>query len=391
MINLLPLMGIDNINPDDELFKNSENGSAVYLKDAVNVNIDGMGKLNLRQDSVLATDIRYQDIWQSSLHSDVFGRLEDKWVKINPQDWSHNVLATIGDNKASHIVLNNKVVVAGKTALWQYDGKQAMPLTIPTPPQPILGTIDGNMDKGTHLVAVAWLRKELQSGVSDIAKIKLDGKQNGQVILPFCEDITVTGVRVFVSKSDGANLYRLGDYPIDTIEVTLTNDTQGQAEFMTLSPMPTGQYIDYWRGRLVTAKSNVIRFSQPLAYHMHDERFDFVLLPQRISFLKVVENGIWVGQHDHVVFLSGNMPSELTVNKKGQCFPVPNSAIVLPSEVIGDMAQSMDSVLWLSNKGYMLGLASGELVEPQAKHLKDITASMGYPVRLGNRVITAVY
>lgn len=390
MIKIFPLMGIDNVNPDDELFSNGSNGTATYLTDAVNVDILPSGKLSLLKDSVLATTTPYQDMWQSSLHGDVFGRLDNQWVKINPSDWSHEILCMIGDKAIHHIVLNNSVVVAGEQGVWQYDGKQAMPLTIPTPPMPMMSAIDGNMDKGTYLVAIAWLQGEKQSGVSEIAKIKLEGDLSAVVNLPLCFDKIVTGVRVFVSHADGSNLYRLGDYPIDTAEVILTHDTHGQADFVNFSPMPTGDYLDYWKGRLISAKSNVIRFSQPLAYHVHDERFDFVLLPQRITFLKVVEGGIWVGQRDHILFLTGSNPKDMALIHKGQCYPVRNSAIMLPPETVGEMAQGTDSVAWLSNKGYMIGLASGEVVEPQSKRLKDITANSGYPVRLNNRVITIV-
>lgn len=392
-IKLLPIIGIDNVNADDDLFTQGQNGTVNYLKDAVNVDIHGSGKLSLVKDSILATDKPFKDLWQSPLHHETFGRLGGDWVKIAP-GWTHETLADIGDKTINHIVLNNRVIVAGKNGLFSYDGNKALPLTIDTPPSPQASVIDGNMDKGVYLFAIAWLRgfdeKAEQSAVSAIASIKLDGKQNLNIMLPLCFDSSITGVRVFVSHADGANLYRLGDYPINTAEVIATNAVLGQAEFVSLSPMPTGDYMDYWRGRLITAKSNIIRFSQPLAYHVHDERFDFVLLPQRISFLAIVDGGIWVGQHDHVLFLSGTNPNELVVQNKGRCYPIKNSHIMLPPEVVGDMASGIDSVLWLSNKGYMLGFSTGQAVELQSKHLVNITANNGKSVRFKDRVVTAV-
>jgi hypothetical protein len=58
-----------------------------------------------------------------------------------------------------------------------------------------------------------------------------------------------------------------------------------EAQFENYSPMPVGKYFDYWNGRLLTADKNIIYFSEPLAYHLNDEKYGFVMLPQRITFI----------------------------------------------------------------------------------------------------------
>lgn len=165
-----------------------------------------------------------------------------------------------------------------------------------------------------------------------------------------------------------------------------------EAQFENYSPMPIGKYFDYWNGRLVTADKNIIYFSEPMAYHLHDEKYGFVMLPQRITFLMPVDNGIWVGQVDHVVFLSGGQPDEMTFIRKTAHAPVPSSAIMVDSETVGgDISQGgAKSALWLAENGYVIGTSTGQIIELHAGTLHGITAKSGRSVRLGRRIITAL-
>jgi hypothetical protein len=129
-----------------------------------------------------------------------------------------------------------------------------------------------------------------------------------------------------------------------------------------------------------------------MAYHLHDEKYGFVMLPQRITFIVPVEGGIWVGQVDHVVFLSGSQPNEMTFIRKTAHAPVPSSAIMVDSETVGgDISQGgAKSALWLAENGYVIGTSTGQIIELHAGTLHGITAKSGRSVRLGRRIITAL-
>ena len=89
-------------------------------------------------------------------------------------------------------------------------------------------------------------------------------------------------------------------------------------------------------------------FSEPMAYHLHDERHGFVQMPQRITFVEPVDGGIWIGQVDHVAFLEGATPDALVMQRKTACAPVAGSSIqVLADTVGGDLSQGGSAtVLW---------------------------------------------
>jgi len=403
-LKLFPIAGMNNVVADDGLQKGGD-APKTYVRDAVNIDITDTGRVKLRQGSKQASHLKFQNIWQSPLHRDVFATLGGQLVKLDPQTWQYEVLADLGSTQLNYEVINNLVYIATGVGLWTYNGNTLQPLTIETPSIPMITmqNYGGSLKSGTYSVAIAWLRGEQESSLSQIASDRIESISNSnlddqafasiQINLPYCFDSSITHVRIYVTDRNGGELLHHSDHPISTSSITLSSLDLGMAaRFKGLSPMPTGRYMKYWQGRLLTADKNVLRFSEPMAYHLHDERFGFIVMPQRITFVLPVDGGIWVGQVTHVVFLTGNNPSEMTFHPKTSHAPVPDSVIEIDNNDIGsDISQGGNTTaLWLAENGYILGTSSGQIIELQAGILKGITAKSGRSVRLGRRVTTIV-
>ena len=401
---LFPIAGMNNVVADDGLQQRGDSPK-LYLRDAVNIDITDTGRVKLRQGSKQVSPLRFQNIWQSPLHHDVFATLDTEFVQLDSQTWQHEVLAKIGHIQLCYEVINNLVYIASELGLWIYDGKNVRSLTIDTPATPMLNMLDsgGSLKSGTYSVAISWLRDQQESALSQIASDQISLTSNSnlddpsfssiQINLPYCFDQSITHVRIYMTDRNGGELLHHSDHPISKSNVTISSLDLGMtARFKGLSPMPTGRYMKYWQGRLLTADKNILRFSEPLAYHLHDEKFGFVVMPQRITFILPVDGGIWVGQVTHVVFLTGTNPAEMTFQSKTSHAPVPDSAIEIDNNDIGpDISQGGNTTaLWLAENGYLLGTSSGQIIELQAGILKGITAKSGRSVRLGRRVTTIV-
>ena len=155
--------------------------------------------------------------------------------------------------------------------------------------------------------------------------------------------------------------------------------------------MPTGQHLGQWRGRLVVAQGRTLRFSEAMAYHVHDPRHGFVQMPQRITFVAPVDGGLWVGQVDHVVFLRGTAPQELVFERKTSRAPVPGSTVALTSDEAGEASGgARAAVAWLSSIGFAMGTPDGGIIEPQAQRLRAISATAGSTVVQHHRLTTAL-
>ena len=392
-ISLLPMAGINNVAEDAALQRGGD-APKLYVRDAVNVDITESGLPQLRSGVRPVTTAAYRNLWQSPLHGDVFGTLGNQWVRVDPASWTHEALATIGEGDVSHEVLNNRVVVSGPAGLFVFDGGSAQRLTFDSAAPPMVAALGGgSLAAGTYGAAVAWLRGDLESQTSEATFVEVGEGGLLRVAFPLCMDPSVTGVRLYLTRQNGGELARAGDYPANgaPVDVPLLPELGRPAQFRHLSPMPAGAFLRYWRGRLLTARLNVLRWSEAMGYHLHDERHGFLQMPQRITFIEPVEGGIWIGQVDHVAFLEGATPEGFSVRRLASRAPVPRSSIRLPAEAVGAAAEGGREVaVWLAENGYVLGTASGTLIEVQAGTLKGLTSLYGSSVLAGRRIITAV-
>lgn len=386
--SFMPCFGIDNTSEDAAMVQGGRE-PFVFVRDAVNMNITPAGKMDMIASGGKVTDNKYQCLWQSPLHKDVFAVFGEELVKVNTTDWTHEAIATIGNGgTVVYEVLNNHVIAANKNGLFVYDGQTCQPLTIDRPPAPIaMGDIDSTQQ--TRSIAISWLRGSMESSLSDY----VTAGASTDVVLPMVIDPTVTGANIYATNVGGTDMQLAGTVNRDDTSFAITKDHKlgMAAQFVHLSPMPTGKYLCYWRGRLITATANVIRFSEPLAYHLHDERHSFIQTAQRVTFIQPVEGGLWVGQTDHVIFIAGTQPNDMSVSVKSAKPPVPGSAIQIPSNDIGEVAEGGSLVtVWLASNGYVAGSSSGQIIEYQAGRISNVNAQSGTTVRLDRRLVTAV-
>lgn len=390
MKRLTPLRGMDNVS-DDESMSSFGKTPFVKLRDAVNVNITSAGRMELRDTGTVVTEIPYKNLWQSPLHGDTFGTLNGELVKIDTSDWSHLDLNIQVQGTVNYLVVNNFIVISDATALYKYDGLSVEKLTIGTPPTPMLNAVDGSLSEGTYNLAISWSKNGRESALSNI--MTFEGEGGIHLVLPYNYSGDADQVTIYMTERNGSELLKVVTLPVITATFTINSDKDltRAAQFQNLSPMRTGKFLKLWRGRLLTADKNLLLFSQALNFHLCDERYDFIALPQRVTFVEPVESGIWVGQSNSVVFLSGSDVRDLRLVQTGAKAPVPGTALRVNSDLLGELSAGLESVLWLAENGYCIGTPSGNLVEAHANTLKGITAKGGQSVRFDDRIVTVLH
>ncbi|MFW1800971.1 hypothetical protein ACG9YX_13195 [Acinetobacter nematophilus] len=389
MKRLTPLLGMDNCSPDESM---SSFGKTPFIKlrDAVNVNINAAGRIELRDTGTMVTDTPYKNLWQSPLHQDLFGTLNGELVKINPADWSHIQLNVQLKGDINYLVVNNFIVISDSSDLYRYDGAGVEKLTISTPPAPMAHVAGGSLLEGTYNLAISWSKHGRESGLSDTVTVECMG--GIELILPYNYSGDADQVTIYMTERNGSELLKVAAVPVNTPSFTISQDKDltRAAQFKHLSPMRSGKFLKLWRGRLVTAEKNLLYFSQALNFHLCDERYDYIAMPQRVTFVEPVESGIWVGQSNSVVFLSGSDVRDLRLVQTGAKAPVPGTALRVNSDLLGELSAGLESVLWLAENGYCIGTPSGNLVEAHANTLKGITAKGGQSVRFDDRIVTVL-
>lgn len=389
---IYPLAGIDNASARDDALQVRGDAPATYVRDAVNVDIDE-GRASMRPGRRQVCSTPYADLWHSSLHGDLFGRLGSDWVRINPQDWSHEVLASVGEQPLHHLILNNLVAVAAADGIFTFNGQRAQPLALPGGWAPMLTVGAGSLPAGQYGFASAWLRDGQEGPLSPLVTVQVPENGAVSVGFPAIAPEGVTGIRLFMTRHQGGQLLRVGDFDhrLPGTEIPTIPSLGAAPLFEYMHPMPSGQYLSMWQGRLVVAQGRTLRFSQALAYHVHDRRYDFVELPQRITFVAPVDGGIFVGQVDHVVFLAGQEPKGLVLQRRATKAPVPGSAVALDAQAARQFGEGgRAAVVWLANNGFVLGTADGSIIQPQANRMAGITGAKAVTVNNNGRLVSAI-
>lgn len=390
MKRLTPLLGMDNVS-DDESMSSFGKTPFVKLRDAVNVNITSAGRMELRDTGTVVTETPYKNLWCSPLHGDTFGTLNGELVKIDTSNWSHVALNIELKGSVNYLVVNNFIIISDALALYKYDGAGVIKLTIGTPPPPMARLSTGALLDGTYTVAIAWSKDGRESGLSSSLSLNVEG--GIELILPYNYSEDADQVVIYMTERNGSELLKVGAVTVNTATFNISSDKDltRAAQFQNLSPMRTGKFLKLWRGRLLTADKNLLHFSQALNFHLCDERYDYIALPQRVTFVEPVESGIWVGQSNSVVFLSGNDVRDLRLVQTGAKAPVPGTALRVNSDLLGEAAAGLESVLWLAENGYCIGTPTGNLIEAHANTLKGITAKGGQSVRFDDRIVTVLH
>ncbi len=387
------LMGMNNVKEDAALEISGKN-PALFVRDAVNINFTESGRAELAQGMQLQSNQALRCLWQSPLHKDCFAALGNMWVKVNVDTWETEPLIECGDGDIFHIVLNSVVCMACDEGLFIYDGSVAKRLTIDTPAKPI-GRIAHNYSlvEGDYSFAISWMGNGVESALSEIEKVKIEKNGGVHLQLPLCLDNNVSQVRVYMTEPGGGELRQVFELPIETMSVDVTTlpELGRAAEFQFLSPMKSGNFLRLWRGRLWAVRSNVLYFSEAMAHHLTDERYNFIQFPQRIRFIEPVDGGIWVGQADHVVFVRGQDVRNMTIEHKASRAPVYASSHLLHSDVVKELSQGGSwCAVWLAENGFVVGTAEGQLVELQSEAIQGITAQSGQLVGFGDRLVAVV-
>lgn len=170
------------------------------------------------------------------------------------------------------------------------------------------------------------------------------------------------------------------------IQVPAGTSTDDEAELL-LRSLPGGSQVAYWNGRLLVVRGNSLLWSEPLRFGVYNPLTNFVRFEERIGWIAALDTGIYVGLRNSVRFLRGSDPaafSQLVV--AGPSWS--RSGAVIPAAGIDpDIAQGAPKVaVWLSQRGFALGLPSGAVLYPQADRLAELPLGAGRLVVMGDRI-----
>ena len=276
-------------------------------------------------------------------------------------------------------VLNGEPVLTNSTILARVSGGQVKQLgvemPVPTSPSAASPTLPLNAPAGEY--AISFVNEDGEEGpLSPL----------GTAFLPPTE-ATVVGTRIYAPTStttyeggvassvSGGALYLVGSSGAGA------NAPIGMpAETMNKARMPGGDFVRYWRGRLLVARGRTLYFSDPLRYGLYDQSRGFVTFEAKIDFIESIETGIFVALRNiGVVFLAGDSPEKWERRLVDVVTAQPGASGLVPTALMDLKLQQKPEwvAVWMTNKGFALGLPSGNVMYPQADLLSGLPLGTG--------------
>lgn len=205
-----------------------------------------------------------------------------------------------------------------------------------------------------------------------------------------------TEINEDVVCSDGQDLWRVRDGVAsaltDGVVLQRETDSGGRLEEKSFAVMPGGSILAYYKGCLWVARGNVVYRSRPLLYGYHMPSKDFVAFPSEVRVMIGLDNAIFfVTDSGHYV-ITGGGEEDYVFSQKHDYGAPKSSAVRVPVSVISPELGDGTAAMWVSNKGFMFGLPSGQIINLTEKRVAlpqyDKVALM-YRERAGLRQVVA--
>ena len=224
-----------------------------------------------------------------------------------------------------------------------------------------------------------------------LTHVRLADRVEGPAISSEPIDVTQGGLRldglpvrighslqVYLSGKDGEGAYLAGETTTDSFEwggknsdLVLPCRTLGARSF------PVGTYTGFWRGRVLVAQDNVLWASRANAPHLSDWR-DFKQFPSRITAVQPVDDGVYVGTADDLVFLAGTTWDQLAFvpTKRGPV--VPGSGVSAPGDRVklGDGSGAGTAMLCIAGGEVVAGFGGGQTASLTGDRYKSTTTEV---------------
>ncbi|ROH88006.1 hypothetical protein ED236_00490 [Pseudomethylobacillus aquaticus] len=247
------------------------------------------------------------------------------------------------------------------------DNGSAEPLGIRVPALPAASAVFGHMPPGRYQYTMTYQRADGTESGAPVAGL-LDIQDGGILVeSPANAPSDAVFQNLYLTNANGTTLYlactvNVGmamEYKGDTLDLVTPLRTQ------FCGPPPAFSTACHFRGRMYYAFGNVLWASMPHNYQLVDYTNGYIQLPESITLLAVVDNGIYIATETETGFCSGDDIEAFTYAQVLDYGAIPGTARQVDAASVSDEA-SGKAALWASLRGAVAGFSGGI-----AKNLTD--------------------
>lgn len=172
-------------------------------------------------------------------------------------------------------------------------------------------------------------------------------------------DPSVKNINIYFSSSN--KLFYYGTISNSSTSVTITADRiRGKTcKTIGLSPMPVGDILEYYNGRIYVINGAIAWYSEPFSYELCNLATNYIMFEEPITLFGAVEDGIWLCTERECYYARGNEPP-FSFEKQGNYGAIKGTMQRVPGSFVGN-GELSECLMWLSRDGICIGAEAGKV------------------------------
>lgn len=332
--------------------------SGAYLAATTNVDIDVTGRISRANGATLVSAMTTG----RSLFSDGVRTLYADGTELRRitsfSPFAASVVGTVAAAPIAYAESNGEVFYSDNLVLRCLSASNTVrAVGVPVPVSLSAAAIAGSLQGASYQVTISYYYGAEQGGAYPSVSIELATTGGIRLALPPAP-AGVTAVAAYVSGPNGEAPLFYGSYSPSTATVDITTAPTGRACLTQLKgPMPAGEHLAIVLGRLFSASGNALYYSDPYNYGLTTPAKNYLQFPEAITNLASCKNGIYVTAGKTWWVTSFGDPLGDPVLPYGA---VERTVCQIPNE---------NKVVWLSERGVVIGDSQGQVKNVQEKNL----------------------
>lgn len=354
MLTFKGFTGINNVQPELRL-------KGADLLQATDVDMGLTGEISRRGGFTQESDQCHKNVHQAQ--GFMLATCGSALTAIHPDGSRHVIHPALGSDRVWYCDLpDGRTTFSNGLIHGVTDGLVGMERSVPAPEH--LGAPDaafGALNPGQYRYHLSYVRLAdmLEGPAASSAPVAVE---QGGLRLDGLPALDGHAIHVYLSGQDGEGAYLAGstegtsfEYKGNNAALVLPCRTLGAEVF------PVGTITAFWRGRVLVAQGNVLWASRPMAPHLADWR-DFKPLSAPITAIQPVEDGVYVGTEQDLVFLAGTAWEQLAYVPTLRGPVVRGSGVSAPGHrlKLGDGTGGGQAMLCIAGGEVVAGFAGGQ-------------------------------
>lgn len=354
MLTFKGFTGINNQQPEHRL-------EASDLLQAQNVDIGLSGEIRRRGGLARAHDCCHKNLWQAS--GFMLATVGEALTAIHPDGRRLVIHPALGEDRVWYCNLpDGRTTFSNGLIDGVTDGLTGRERSVPAPES--LGVPDvafGALHPGQYRYHLSYVRLADMLEGPPISSAPVELAQGGLRLdnLPVRKGFAIS---IYLSGKDGEGAYLATTTVAASVEIGVGNAALVlPCRTLGAQAFPVGTITAFWRGRVLVAQGNVLWASRPAAPHLSDWR-DFKQLAGQITAVQPVDDGVYVGTTEDLVFLAGTSWDQLAHVPTLRGPVVLGSGVAAPGHrlKLGDGTGGGQAMLCIAGGEVVAGFAGGQ-------------------------------